>query len=136
MRFVAVQAGWGTVQREILLRPHLRHLAFRTIMRHPTRLALDLVAHQAGGPGMPGFLLAMDALLSYDFRDRLGEIGCPTLIIHGEDDMLVPVADAWEFRRLIPRSRLLILQDTGHVPMLERPQTFNDVVGEFLALHL
>jgi pimeloyl-ACP methyl ester carboxylesterase len=136
MRFVAVQAGWGAVQREILLRPHLRHLAFRTIMRHPTRLALDLVAHQAGGPGMPGFLLAMDALLSYDFRDRLSEIGCPTLIIHGEDDMLVPVADAWEFRRLIPHSRLLILQDTGHVPMLERPRTFNDVVGEFLALHL
>jgi pimeloyl-ACP methyl ester carboxylesterase len=81
---------------------------------------------------MPGFLLAMDALLSYDFRDRLGEIGCRTLIIHGEQDMLVPVEDAWEFRRLIPASRLLILQDTGHVPMLERPQTFNDVVTEFL----
>jgi pimeloyl-ACP methyl ester carboxylesterase len=27
---------------------------------------------------------------------------------------------------------LIILQDTGHVPMLERPQTFNDLVAEFL----
>jgi pimeloyl-ACP methyl ester carboxylesterase len=132
MRLVAVQAGWGSAQRHILLRPRLRHAAFRTVMRHPTRLALDLVAEQAGGPGMPGFLLAMDALLSYDFRDRLSEIRCPTLIVHGEDDMLVPVADAHEFQRLIPGSRLLILKDTGHVPMLERPRTFNRALADFL----
>lgn len=134
MRLVAVQASWAGGQRAMLVRPRLRHLAFRSIMRHPTLLALDLVAHQAGGPGMPGFLLAMDALLSYDFRDRLGEIARPTLIVQGEDDMLVPVADASEFRRLIPDSRLVILQDTGHVPMLERPRTFNRILGEFLGL--
>lgn len=133
MRLVAVQASWGTGQRMILARPRLRHLAFRAIMRHPTRVSLDLVAHQAGGPGMPGFLLAMDALLSYDFRERLGEISAPTLVIHGEDDMLVPVADAWEFKRLIPQARLQILQDTGHVPMLERPETFNRMLADFLA---
>lgn len=134
MRLVAAQASWTEGQRQILARPRLRHLAFRAVMRHPTRLALDLLAHQAGGPGMPGFLLAMDALLSYDFRDRLPEISCPTLIVHGEDDMLVPAQDAWEFRRLIAGSRLRVLQDTGHVPMLERPQTFNEIVGEFLEL--
>jgi pimeloyl-ACP methyl ester carboxylesterase len=132
IRLVAAQASWGTGQRMIIGRPLLRHLAFRAVMRHPTRLAVDLVAHEAGGPGMPGFVLAMDALLSYDFRDRLPEISCPTLIVHGEDDMLVPVADAWEFRRLIPDSKLRILADTGHVPMLERPQTFNELIADFL----
>ena len=132
MRLVAVQASWGSGQRAMLARPRLRHLAFRAIMRHPTRVKLDLLAHQAGGPGMPGFLLAMDALLSYDFRERLGEIGAPTLIIQGQEDMLVPVADAREFERLIPASRLLILEDTGHVPMLERPETFNRALAEFL----
>lgn len=134
MRVIAVQAGWSSGQRVILLRPRLRHLAFRAVMRHPTRLALDLVAAQAGGPGMPGFLLAMDALLSYDFRERLSEISCPTLIVHGEQDMLVPVEDAWEFRALIPDSQLRILPDTGHVPMLERAPTFNRLLGEFLGL--
>jgi len=132
MRLVAVQAGWGSAQRQILLRPRLRHVAFRTVMRHPTRLALDLLAEQAGGPGMPGFLLAMDALLSYDFRDRLSEIRCPTLVVHGENDMLVRVADAHEFQRLIAGSRLLLLRDTGHVPMLERPRTFNRALADFL----
>ncbi len=132
MRLVAAQASWGTGQRAMIARPRLRHLAFRAVMRHPTRLAVDLVAHQAGGPGMPGFLLAMDALLSYDFRDRLPEIGCPTLVVHGHDDMLVPVEDAWEFKRLIPHATLRILDDTGHVPMLERPQTFNALLADFV----
>ncbi len=134
MRLLAVQAGWGSGQRAMLARPRLRHLAFRSIMRHPTRMPLDLLAHQSGGPGMPGFVLAMDALLGYDFRERLGEIAAPTLIVHGEEDMLVPAADAREFERLIPDSRLVLLQDTGHVPMLERPGTFNRVLGEFLGL--
>jgi pimeloyl-ACP methyl ester carboxylesterase len=132
MRLAAAQAGWAAGQRMIMARPRLRHLAFRSVIRHPTRLAPDLVAQQGGGPGMPGFLLATDALLAYDFRDRLGEIACPTLIIEGEDDMLVPLADAWEFRRLIPNSRLRVLQDTGHVAMLERPRTFNRLLAEFL----
>jgi len=39
--------------------------------------------------------------------------------------MLVPVEDATEFERLIPNSRKVIFEDTGHVPMLERPETFN-----------
>ena len=134
MRLVAAQGSWGAGQDAMLKRPRLRHLAFRAVMRHPTRLALDLVAHQAGGPGMPGFLLAMNALLSYDFRDRLPEIACPTLIIHGADDMLVPVQDAHEFARLIPQAQLEILADTGHVAMLERPRTFNALLAEFLGL--
>ncbi len=133
MRLIAVQASWGTGQRAMIARARLRHLAFRAVMRHPTRLAVDLVAHQAGGPGMPGFLLAMDALLSYDFRDRLPEIACPALVVHGENDMLVPVRDAREFKRLIPQATLRILEDTGHVPMLERPRTFNALLTDFLA---
>ncbi|HSO97647.1 MAG TPA: alpha/beta hydrolase, partial [Solirubrobacteraceae bacterium] len=75
--------------------------------------------------------LALNALVTYDFRDRLPEIACPTLIVHGREDGLVPVADADEFNRLIPQSRLLLLDETGHVPMMERPQTFN---GELLAV--
>ena len=134
MRLIVAQSQWASGQDAMLRRPRLRHLAFRAIIRHPTRLPLDLVAHQAGGPGMPGFLLAMNALLSYDFRDRLPEIACPTLIIHGAQDMLVPVADAREFHRLISVSRLEIMVDTGHVAMLERPPTFNALVAQFLGL--
>ena len=46
--------------------------------------------------------------------------------------MLVPVGDAHEFERLIPNSRKILMEDTGHVPMLERPATFNNCLLEFL----
>jgi pimeloyl-ACP methyl ester carboxylesterase len=132
MQIAVAQSRWSWGARQTMARRRLRHLAFRTIIRHPTALALDLVVAQANGPGYPGFMAASKALLSYDFRDRLGEIEARTLIVQGEDDMLVPVADAWQFRHAIPNSRLRILQDTGHVAMLERPQTFNRLLEEFL----
>jgi pimeloyl-ACP methyl ester carboxylesterase len=43
------------------------------------------------------------------------------------------VRDANEFERLIPDSRKLVMRDTGHIPMAERPETFNDALLEFLA---
>jgi pimeloyl-ACP methyl ester carboxylesterase len=133
VRLAAAQAGSPARERAVLLRPRLRHLAFRAVMRHPTRLPLDLVAAQGTGAAKPGFQLALKALVTYDFRDRLPEIGCPTLIVHGREDGLVPVADADEFNRLILDSRLLLLDETGHVPMMERPQTFNRELLAFLA---
>jgi pimeloyl-ACP methyl ester carboxylesterase len=84
------------------------------------------------GASSPGFLAALEALTNYDFRDRLPAVKAPTLLVWGREDNLVPVKDADEFERLIPGARKVILEDTGHVPMLERPQTFNDLLVEFL----
>ncbi len=48
-----------------------------------------------------------------------------------------PASDYWcdadEFERLIEDSRKVVMKDTGHIPMAERPQAFNDVLVEFLA---
>lgn len=133
-RFVVAAAqSSGAPENALPRRPGTRQLAFGAIMRHPTLLPKDLLAEQAAsGFGKPGFLISFDALMSYDFRDRLPEIACPTLIVQGTEDMLVPVRDAHEFRRLIPDSRELILEDTGHVPMLERPAVFNEHLLTFL----
>jgi pimeloyl-ACP methyl ester carboxylesterase len=103
------------------------------VVRHPSRIAPDLAYQVMSGSGSPGFLEALDALTDYDFRDRLGDVMVPVLLVWGREDNLVPVADADEFERLIPNARKVILDDTGHVPMLERPQTFNDLVVGFLA---
>ncbi len=65
--------------------------------------------------------------------DRLGEIRCPTLIIHGEKDSLVPIAAAREAAQRIPDARLEVVQGAGHWPMRERPQEFNRLLIEFFA---
>jgi pimeloyl-ACP methyl ester carboxylesterase len=120
--------------RFIASRPKSRHCSLALVARHPSRLKADL-AYEGffKGAAKPGFGEALRANLDYDFRDRLPEIRQPTLIVWGEEDSIIPVRDAHEFERLIPDSRKVVMKDTGHVPMAERPDTFNELMLEFLA---
>ena len=128
----ALGAASAAQSRVMVARPRLRWFFTNFVFRHPSRIAPDLMYEQVRGAGKPGFVDALDALTDYDFRDRLPEIEAPTLIVWGEHDMLVPVEDAHEFERLIPQSRTVILDDTGHVPMLERPAKFNELLEELI----
>jgi pimeloyl-ACP methyl ester carboxylesterase len=103
------------------------------VAAHPDKLHPALVVEQAKGANKPGFVPALDALTSYPIRGRLSSIGCPTLIVWGPKDMLVPIKDAHEFDKLIPDSELIIYEDTAHVPQLERPERFNADLRRFLA---
>jgi pimeloyl-ACP methyl ester carboxylesterase len=133
-RVAAMLGTYGAANsRAAVARPHIRHLALGFVMRYPTRLRADLCWEQVHASGTEGFRDALDALLDYDFRPRLGAIRAPTLIVWGTEDVLVPVVDADEFERHIPNSRKVLMEDTGHVPMLERPVKFNDCLMEFLA---
>jgi pimeloyl-ACP methyl ester carboxylesterase len=120
--------------RVLAARPITRHASLALVARHPRLLKPDL-AYEGffKGAGKGGFDAALRACLDYDFRDRLPEVKVPTLIVWGEKDSIIPVRDANEFERLIPDSRKVVMEDTGHIPMAERPQAFNDVLVEFLA---
>ena len=132
-RLTAAVTNFAIARRGTFIkRAGLRHLMLGYVARHPSLIAPDLAYHQMSGGGSPGFYDALEALTGYDFRDRLGDVKVPVLLVWGCEDNLVPVADADEFERLIPNARKVIFKDTGHVPMLERPQTFNDLVVDFL----
>ncbi|HWT93148.1 MAG TPA: alpha/beta hydrolase [Solirubrobacteraceae bacterium] len=117
----------------LVRRPRSRRAMLKIVAKDASKLDPRLAAEQIKGTGKPGFVPALDALTSYPIRDRLSDIKCPTLIVWGEDDFLVPVKDAYEFDRLIPNSRLIVWEDTGHVSMLERPDDFNRELTDFLA---
>ncbi len=51
----------------------------------------------------------------------------------GADDRLISVHDADLFAELIPNSRKVVFEHTGHVAMLERPDEFNALLADFLA---
>lgn len=132
-RATAMGAGWLASRSDVLARrARSRRTLLSIVAAHPSRLPAPLVSEQLKGSGKPGFVPAMDALTSYPIRDRLAEIKAPTLIVWGEKDPLVPVRDAWEFGRLIPGSRVVVYEDTGHVAMFERPAAFNALLEEFL----
>jgi pimeloyl-ACP methyl ester carboxylesterase len=131
---LAAYAGWVGTRSDVLMRRRrMRRAVFGLVAHDPERLPAPLVAEQLRGSGKPGFVDALDAITDYPIRDRLGEIACPTLIVWGAEDRLVPVRDADDFERLIPNSRKVVWPETGHVAMLERPVAFNRLVAAFLA---
>jgi pimeloyl-ACP methyl ester carboxylesterase len=130
----AIATNTAARHRKLAARPVTRHCSLALVARYPRLLKPDL-AYEGffKGAGKPGFDDALRASLDYDFRDRLPEVKVPTLIVWGEKDSIIPVRDADEFERLIEDSRKVVMKDTGHIPMAERPNAFNDVLVEFLA---
>ena len=122
----------GARSDAIARRPPARRMLMRLVVHDADRLPAPLIAEQFRGAGSPGFVDALDALTDYPIRARLGEIACPTLIVWGTEDSLVPVRDADEFERLIPTRARSSWAQTGHAPMLERPAAFNALVEEFV----
>ena len=133
-RVLTTSTAWFTARSDAAMRrPRLREATLKVAASHPGRLPAALAAEQIRGAGKPGFLQALQALLEYDIRDRLPEIACPTLIVWGDDDRLITVRDADAFAELVPNSRKVIFEDTGHVAMLERPAAFNALLEDFLS---
>jgi pimeloyl-ACP methyl ester carboxylesterase len=133
-RIVALGAGWAASRNDVIVRRRkLRNRAMAIVARHPERMAAPLAYEFLKGSGKPGFVDALEALMVYPIRDRLPEIACPTLIVWGTHDRVVPFRDAAEFERLITDTRKLVFPDTGHVSMAERPDEFNAALDAFLA---
>ncbi|HUX72005.1 MAG TPA: alpha/beta fold hydrolase [Cellulomonadaceae bacterium] len=65
-------------------------------------------------------------------RELLSTIGCPTLVIHGADDRLIPAEMGAEIAGAIPRAELVLIEDAGHVVFLEQPEVIASTVADFL----
>jgi pimeloyl-ACP methyl ester carboxylesterase len=90
------------------------------------------IAVDALRAGPRALLLATRHLLSDDVSDLLPAITCPTLLIWGELDPLVPLKHGQAMLERIPGARLVVLRDAAHNPMADRPAEFNRVLLEFL----
>jgi pimeloyl-ACP methyl ester carboxylesterase len=139
-RAIATAWAWKTFgphfanrSRLIVLRPRARQLVFGPFVRYPGRLREDLLLEQieSGLKRADGFGDALHAVIRHDIRERLGEIGIPTMIVWGQSDRVIPMAAALSYHRRIPDSRLEIFERTGHVPQLERPARFNALLDDF-----
>ena len=87
------------------------------------------------GPGHRD--IVVDLTLDFDERNfatpsRLAALKTPTLILHGQNDELVPVEHAQKFAAAIPGSRLVIYANTGHMLNEERAMQSSKDLKAFL----
>ncbi len=71
------------------------------------------------------------SLGDYDLREGLETVQCPTLVIHGRLDP-IPLESSEQAAAALPRARLVVLDESGHVPYVEEPDALFAAIRRFL----
>jgi len=116
--------------KEVLPRllPQLIHPA-----RRKDRELTSAIAAMADHVGQDAFLRQETAIMNRpDSRKDLSHIRCPTLILCGRQDTLTPLELHEEMASSIPKARLAIIEDCGHLSTMEQPQAVTALLRDWL----
>jgi pimeloyl-ACP methyl ester carboxylesterase len=135
----------GMRAAELATRMRVRKLVLVAPAGIPSGRLLPFEVLALVGATTPSFVptIALDALrwgplallrggLATRARIDAAAIDAPTLIVWGERDRLVPARLAHDWHAAIPGSRLELIPRARHVPMVERPSAFAQVLLDFL----
>lgn len=112
-RFLGLQAMGGDATRQMV-----RDLRDRFMQRPaPTQQVMQA---------------ALQILLETDLRMEFSRLRLPVLLLHGERDMLAPVAAAHWLAGHLPETRLEVIAGASHAPFLSHPQRFITLLQSFL----
>jgi 3-oxoadipate enol-lactonase len=67
-----------------------------------------------------------------DSTSILSQIKFPVLIVHGADDKLIPTSEAQNMHQQITNSHLEIIPSAGHLPNMEQPDLYNQIIRDFV----
>ncbi|HSY57026.1 MAG TPA: alpha/beta hydrolase [Bradyrhizobium sp.] len=70
---------------------------------------------------------------SLTLRHLLPGVSTPTLLLWGGEDAITPINSGEIYQRAIPRSRLVVIENCGHMPEMEKPTEFAGLIEDFLA---
>jgi len=104
---------------------------------HPSRsgdaILRQIVHDMAADVGVDAFVRQQNAIMARpDSRPMLTAIRCPTLVLTCDSDNIVPNKLSQEMTDAIAGSCLVVLDDCGHLPQLERPEATIEALAEWL----
>ncbi len=67
----------------------------------------------------------------HNLSDKLHLLKAPTLLVWGKEDTVTPLFVGEKFNELIENSKLVVVSNSGHAPMMERKEIFNQILQEF-----
>ncbi|HLP89328.1 MAG TPA: alpha/beta hydrolase [Nostocaceae cyanobacterium] len=121
---------------EFLKSPKVRDRICRTAYKNPDLVSVDAVCCGALHLGMSNWNQALISFTksggytAFKFK-QLNEIKAPTIILWGDNDKILGTGDAKKFNTAIPQSKLIWIQDCGHLPHVEQPQITAQHILEF-----
>jgi 3-oxoadipate enol-lactonase len=123
------------VERAALVRAEgLEPIADATMGRWFTPAFADAAPYRARLVATPreGYAACCDALAAWDFRDSLGSVEAPTLVLVGSEDPATPPDHAQLIADCIPGARLVVLPEAAHMLNVEQPDAFDRAVLDHL----
>jgi 3-oxoadipate enol-lactonase len=113
-------------------RPYLALYSPRFAAEHPEHVREDLATGRRNPQPPHAARRQREAMLSWSSWDRLGRIVSPTLVLHGTEDRVIPVANAHLLASRIPGARLVLLEGAGHLYHSEQAEAADAAVLAFL----
>jgi pimeloyl-ACP methyl ester carboxylesterase len=106
---------------------------------HPSRrgdAALRQLVHEMGDDiGAEAFVRQQTAVIGRaDSRPTLATIGCPTLVLTGDEDNTIPNTLSVEIADGIQAAKLTIIPQCGHLSQIEQPQATSDALSEWMRI--
>jgi 3-oxoadipate enol-lactonase len=106
--------------------------AEKTRRLHPERIVTD-IGHRVSSPPEPlAYLHQAAAVAAHDAYARLNNMTAPTLVVHGEQDVFVPPANALVLAERIPGAQLRLWPDAGHMYTIDEPRADWEIARFFL----
>ena len=105
------------------------------IARKRQELIARALAEAELRPPLDAFVRQVHAAVRHEVYDRLPQIRCPTLIISGSDDKIVPAENSRILAERIPDAELVVLPKAGHGYLVECAEESNAIVLGFLRGH-
>jgi pimeloyl-ACP methyl ester carboxylesterase len=100
-----------------------------------SRIDEDLAIRRRTFPTPAGYYAQAQGATTFDAHARIGALTMPTLVIHGEDDRLVPASNGRVLARRIPGAELVLLPNASHVYPTDQPEASIAAVLDFIAAH-
>lgn len=108
-----------------------RFILHKPINRDPNHSSYSIAVLKSKG-GKNAFKQGRGTAVSKIPEELLKQIQNETLIIWGKDDKLFPVEYGEAAANIIPNAKLHLIQDAGHLPLMDQPEIFNNVLDDFL----
>nr|WP_263327054.1 alpha/beta hydrolase [Neobacillus sp. Marseille-Q6967] len=95
----------------------------------------SLIKDMANSTGPEAYIRQLTSLMNRSGSlDILTNITCPTLVLTGRDDRLCSLSLHEEMAELIPNSKLIVIEECGHLSTLEKPETVASYLKEWLQM--
>jgi len=97
------------------------------------RIDEDMALRMRWYPTLQGYMGQLQGILQWEAYSRIAQIAAPTLLIHGETDQLIPVANAPLLAERIAGAKLALIPHASHIFETDQPGVAVRAITEFLA---